>query len=101
MHHSDERRDLGRRLALDAQGRNERAELRRSGFAVHDLVHYGGGLVLREVVAVNQLRYRLHYHSLPPRCLPPRSIGILSRYRLFSLKSLHQSGSRGSSTLSP
>ena len=41
--------DLVDRLALVAQGDDERAELRGRRLRVHDLVHDGGGLVLAEV----------------------------------------------------
>ncbi len=62
-HHPRQACHLVHRLALQAQSHQERAELRRSGHARHDLFHRRRGLALVERMARHQLRDCLPDHA--------------------------------------
>ena len=56
--------DLIRGLALHAQSRQQRADLRRRRLAFHDGVHGGAGLLLGQIFATQNRLDRLSYHRV-------------------------------------
>src|SRR5262249_12259873 len=65
-HHAGQPGHLVYRLAAQAQGSEERAELRGGRYAGHDLFHRRGGITFAEGAASHQLGNRFADHRLPP-----------------------------------